>query len=489
MTTLRYLLFFAVLSVCTVNYSMATVQETQTLEQTTVVQESTNTTDAISTEESHAQHPTPPLFLVIPFLTILILIAIGPLFFHHFWEKYYPVISLGLGALVVLYYIFVLKDTTSVIHTTQEYISFIALLGSLFVASGGIAIQVDKKSTPMVNTIFLLIGSVLANIIGTTGASMLLIRPFLNINKNRLKPYHVIFFIFTVSNVGGGLTPIGDPPLFLGFLKGISFMWVVQHVWYIWLFAILLILGVFYFYDRRNIVNDTNEYTGKITFTGLRNVIFLLIILVAVFIDPGQMSWVPDLYAKWHIPIGVREIIQFSVMFLAYKLADKKALQLNNFTFGPIKEVAFLFAGIFAAMIPALANVAAFAKSLGDKLTVDLIYWATGTLSGFLDNAPTYLNYLTASMAKYGVSIDDKVAVNDFAHHADTAKYIIAVSVAAVFFGAMTYIGNGPNFMVKAICEPKVKMPSFFGYIVKYSLVILLPIYFLVYLLIKFVAY
>lgn len=478
------ILFFSTINICTANSSIQSRDEASV----TILESSSETTTIVDEEQQKSDDL--PIVLIIPFVLLLALIAVGPLFFHHFWTKYYPVIALALGAVVVLYYIFVLHNPHKVLHTAQEYISFIALLGSLFVASGGIAIQIDKKSTPLLNTIFLFIGSVLANVIGTTGASMLLIRPFMNINKNRIKPYHIVFFIFTVSNVGGSLTPIGDPPLFLGFLKGIAFSWVIVHVWYIWIFAIFSILAVFYLFDRKNIVNDKNTYTGKIQVTGYRNIIFLLIILVAVFIDPSQMSWVPDFYAMYHIPIGLREMIQFSVMIFAYVCANRKALSLNGFDFGPIKEVAYLFAGIFASMMPALSLVEQTAKNMGKQLTVDIIYWSTGVLSGILDNAPTYLNYLTASMAKYNVSIDDKVAVNDFAHHPETAKYIIAVSIAAVFFGAMTYIGNGPNFMVKSISEKQgLKMPSFFGYMGKYSLPILLPIYFIVYLIVKFVAY
>jgi len=195
-------------------------------------------------DESHSAEHLPSVIMVIPFIILLGMIATGPLFYHHFWEKYYPIIAILLGLITVFYYLFFLNDTHSLLHTASEYLSFIALLGSLFVASGGILIRIEKKSTPWLNAGILLFGSVIANVIGTTGASMLLIRPFIKINQDRIKPYHIIFFIFLVSNVGGALTPIGDPPLFLGFLRGVEFFWVIQHVWYIWLPTILLITAV-----------------------------------------------------------------------------------------------------------------------------------------------------------------------------------------------------------------------------------------------------
>lgn len=234
----------------------------------------------------------PDTYMVIPFVILLLLIAIGPLFFHHFWEHNYPKFAIILGAITTTYYLVVLGDTNSLLHTLAEYLAFIALLASLFVASGGILIKVDKKSTPMLNVIILFIGAVIANIIGTTGASMLLIRPFIKINQNRIKAYQVIFFIFIVSNIGGALTPIGDPPLFLGFLRGVDFFWFLSHGWHIWLPTILLVLAVFYVIDSRNMPKnkedgEDKEYSGKIEIKGLKNFGYLLIILISVFIDPA----------------------------------------------------------------------------------------------------------------------------------------------------------------------------------------------------------
>ncbi len=327
--------------------------------------------------EGGGSHPLPATFMVAPFVILLLMIATGPLFYHHFWERHYPKISIILGLITVIYYILILHNTTSLMHTLAEYLSFIALLASLFVASGGILIKIDKKATPMLNAMILLFGAVIANVIGTTGASMLLIRPFMKINKDRIKPYHIIFFIFIVSNVGGALTPIGDPPLFLGFLRGIDFFWFIEHIWYIWLPTILIITAVFYAIDMRNnsAVDLEAQYTGKFEFKGMKNVFYLLIIIISVFLDPGVFSWVPSLYP---LPFGIREIIMFAVVYLSYKGADEEILKSNEFDFEPIREVAYLFVGIFATMVPALQLIAHEAQVLGDQLNAGVFYWATG---------------------------------------------------------------------------------------------------------------
>jgi len=423
----------------------------------------------------------PSFFMLIPFVLLLVMIATGPLFYKHFWEKHYPKISIFLGLIIVVYYIFILENYYPLVHTLSEYISFIALLSSLFVASGGILIKVDRKSTPFANVIFLLFGAVISNIIGTTGASMLLIRPYLRMNKDRISPYHIIFFIFIVSNIGGALTPIGDPPLFLGFLSGVPFFWVIKNVWAIWFITILLILFAFYFFDLNNKKESTKhvEYSGKIHFKGLRNLFYLAIIVVSVFIDPQVITWVPSLYP---LPFGIREIIMFSVVFFSYKTADMQVLKDNEFDFEPIKEVAYLFVGIFATMIPALQIIAEEAKVFGDKLSAGIFYWASGGLSAVLDNTPTYMNFLSAAMGKYSLNVANKAHVLKFVEVDDI--YLKAISVAAVFFGAMTYIGNGPNFMVKSISERAgIIMPSFFNYIIRYSVIILLPIFTVIWLL------
>ena len=430
---------------------------------------------------SSAEHSLPALWSVIPFLLLLLMIATGPLFYKHFWEKHYPKVSIILGTVVVIYYILFLNNYHSLLHTLTEYISFIALLSSLFVASGGILIRVDRKSTPMANVIFLFIAAVISNIVGTTGASVLFIRPFIKMNRNRIKPYHIIFFIFIVSNVGGALTPIGDPPLFLGFLSGVPFFWVIKNIWYIWIPALLLILLAFYLFDINNKKVDEKEieYSGKIQFKGYKNLFFLAVIILAVFIDPAVIPWVPSLSP---LPFGIREIIMFAIVYLSYRFADEEILKDNEFDFEPIKEVAYLFLGIFATMIPALQLIAEESHALGNKLNAGVFYWATGGLSAVLDNTPTYINFLSAAMGKYGLDVTNKLHVLQFVSVDEV--YLKAISVAAVFFGSITYIGNGPNFMVKSISERAgIEMPSFFTYIVKYSLIILVPIFAVIWLI------
>jgi Na+/H+ antiporter NhaD/arsenite permease-like protein len=427
----------------------------------------------------------PNVLIVIPFIVLLLMIATGPIFYHHFWEKHYPKVSMGLGAITVVYYIFILKDFYSLTHTLIEYISFIALLSSLYMAAGGILIKIDRKATPMFNTLLLLFGAVIANIVGTTGASMLLIRPYIKINKDRIKTYHIIFFIFIVSNIGGSLTPIGDPPLFLGFLRGIEFFWFFNNLFSAWFIGVLLILIIFYFFDSRNISKGStvNTYTGKIEFKGLKNIVYLIIILISVFLDPNIITWVPNLYE--YVPFGIREIIMFTIVYLSIKTSDKNILKENDFNYEPIKEVAYLFIGIFATMIPALQLISYEAKIYSQQLNVSIFYWSTGFLSGFLDNAPTFLNFFAAQMAKFGLDITSKSDVMKLA--TENYLYLHAISVAAVFFGAFTYIGNGPNFMVKAISEKYgIKMPSFFEYIYKYSLPILIPIFIVIYFIFYF---
>jgi len=376
-----------------------------------------------------------------------------------------------------------MNDYNSIVHTVTEYISFIALLSSLFVASGGIYIKIDRKATPFMNVLFLFFGAVISNIIGTTGASMLLIRPFIKMNQNRIKAYHVIFYIFLISNIGGALTPIGDPPLFIGFLRGVPFFWVIPNVWFIWIPAILFVLAVFFVFDslnkKENVSKVEINYSGKIEFRGIRNLVYLAVIIISVFLDPGVFSWVPDLYP---FPLGIREILMFTVVFLSFKRADKEILRLNEFDFEPIKEVAYLFIGIFLTMVPALQIIAEEARINRDALDAGTFYWASGGLSSFLDNTPTYLNFLSAAMGKYALNVNIKSHVLDFV--AQDVIYLRAISVGSVFFGSMTYIGNGPNFMVKSICERAgIEMPSFFTYMVKYSIPILLPLFFIIYYL------
>ena len=439
-----------------------------------------------------AAHAMPAMWSVIPFVLLLLMIATGPLFYAHFWHKYYPHVAFVLGALIVAYYKFVLHSSGHIIHSFFEYFSFIALLTALFVSAGGILINIDKKGTPLTNVILLVIGAALANVVGTTGASMLLIRPFMKLNKGRIKAYHVVFFIFMVSNVGGSLTPIGDPPLFLGFLKGVPFAWTLKYVWMYWIFGIGLLAGIFYVVDSRNKEEVEGSYTGKISITGVKNFIFLAITIAAVFIDPNVIDLPSWAYISYHGDkfSYLREVIMLATAFFAYKFSSKEALKGNDFNFEPILEVAFLFVGIFFTMMPALQLIGSFAMTQqgADIINVDSLYWLTGSLSGVLDNAPTYMNFFTAALGKSEMlgNVGEFVATTS---NPDSINYgyLLVISISSVFFGAMTYIGNAPNFMVKAIAEQNgLEMPAFVTYIVKYSIPILLPVLFLTWLFIKF---
>jgi Na+/H+ antiporter NhaD/arsenite permease-like protein len=431
----------------------------------------------------------PPAWLVLPFVAILLMIATGPLFYAHHWHKHYPKYSVGLGLFVAAYYILFLGSSLPIEHAITEYFSFIALVASLFIAASGIYLSINFKGSPRNNVVLLFVASCVANLIATTGAAMLFIRSYMRLNRGRLKAYHIIFFIFLVANVGGALTPIGDPPLFLGFLRGVPFFWTLEHVWFIWLPATGLILAVFYVFDKRNTDAGPEVDPGKpkVSVHGAKSFIWVGIIILSVFIDPNLFSWVPNLHREFGVPIGIREIIMFTIAVLAYQTANKEALEKNEFNFEPIREVAWLFLGIFATMQPALQLISNFAQQNSDSLSVGMFYWGTGALSGILDNAPTYLNFLAAAMGKFALDVNLPPEVFTFAsgvmqHGASSAVTLEAISVAAVFFGALSYIGNAPNFMVKAIAEANgVETPSFMGYILRYSLPILLPIYFIIY--------
>ena len=476
----------------------AFVNDTQLTSYTVHVQKQGSEHEDMSEQETEpataeeGEHHAAPVWLVIPFALLLLMIATGPLFYEHFWHKNYPIVAILLAALVVGYYLFVLQNTHGPVHALAEYAQFIALLASLFIASGGILIKVNKKATPLANVGMLLLGALFSNVIGTTGASMLLVRPFIRLNKERIKAYHIIFFIFMVSNVGGAMTPIGDPPLFLGFLRGVPFMWTVTHIIPEWSFTLAALAIIFYVLDKRNNteeeLEEEQDYDNKISVVGMRNFLWLAVIIAAVFIDPNKFDWVSGITFDGVEFSFVRELIMFSVAYLSHRFANKEALAGNDFNFEPIREVAFIFVGIFGTMMPALELVGNFAKSDAgaELITHNTLFWGTGLLSGFLDNAPTYLNFLAAAMASRGADVGVISEVLAFAEgkYPDSILDLTAISVAAVFFGAMTYIGNGPNFMVKSIAEQVgIKMPSFFGYIIRFSLPFLLPVLFIVWLI------
>lgn len=408
---------------------------------------------------------------ILPFALLLLCIACGPLFAARLWEHHYQKVAVGLGAISAGYYLFGLHAPGRLLHAAGEYLSFIIFIAALFIVAGGIHLRTKGEAKPWVNTAFLFVGALLANVVGTTGASVLLIRPWIRMNKYRFTGHHVAFFIFVVSNVGGCLTPIGDPPLFLGYLKGVPFFWVTQHCAAAWALALALVLGVFYLIDRLNFlrapkaVREAETAHEEFKLEGRRNLGLLALILGAVVAIPAS------------VPI-LRELLLAAAAFVSWKTTPRPIHDANHFSFGPIKEVAWLFLGIFATMLPALDHLEHHAHSLGLSQPIHF-YWSAGALSSVLDNAPTYLTFLAAACGLHDLSLDrpGDLAQLLAAHPA----YVVAVSVGAVFFGAGTYIGNGPNLMVKAICDHhRVHTPSFFIYIVRYSVPILLPIFWVV---------
>jgi Na+/H+ antiporter NhaD/arsenite permease-like protein len=417
--------------------------------------------------------------LILPFGLLLLLIATMPLSpakVKHFWEHNYHFVALGLAAFVAAFYFLKIPaGGTEIAHTAKEYFSFIVLIGSLFIVAGGIHIKTSGESTPLQNVIFLLIGGVLANFVGTTGASMVMIRPYIRMNKIRITAYHIVFFIFVVSNVGGALTPIGDPPLFLGFLRGVPFFWLPEKVMPQWIVTMGLILAAFYLFDRHFYARIPKKVQKEIEkpdswrFEGGINVLFLLVIIGAVFLEK--------------IPF-LREAVMIGAAVASYFLTPKNVHAENSFSFGPIKEVAFLFAGIFMTMMPALGYIDQHGKEFKVRNPAQY-YFASGSLSSVLDNAPTYATFLrlaeATAQAEHPADFADAKTepevVKVLLSKPEYSLLVIAVSLGSVFFGAMTYIGNGPNFMVKSIAESEgVKVPTFFGYVFKYSLPILLPI-------------
>jgi len=404
----------------------------------------------------------PNLLMILPFVLLLGAMALGPVLAAGWWSQHYAKVSLSLGAITLGCYLWQLQATNRVLHMAHEYVSFIALVGSLFVVSGGIHINVKGRATPLDNVAFLFIGAVAANVLGTTGAAMLLIRPWIRMNQPRVAAYHVAFFIFIVANVGGSLTPIGDPPLFLGYLQGVPFWWIAENCWPMWVMGVGILLAMFYVLDRINFSRnpcpepDRREAPETWQFNGLVNLFFLAVILGSVFVTR---------------PAFLREALMIGAALGSYFTTKKSVHAANNFDFHPIQEVAVLFAGIFATMMPALDFINVHAGEwLGASPGAGMFFWGTGILSAVLDNAPTYLGFLSALFG----TMESKDMGQLLAQHASN---LLAISIGAVFFGAATYIGNGPNFMVKAVADQqKIRLPTFPGFVLKFSLPFLLPV-------------
>lgn len=456
----------------------------------------------------HSAEATPdvPLWTLIPFVCLLLCIALMPFIHRHFWEHYYPVIALGLGAIIVLYYLVIYPDRVAgagaLLHTFYDYVAFISLIGSLFIIAGGIVIYVRRAGTPWINSLLLFTGAAVANVLGTTGASMVLIRPYLRMNRERIKPYHVMFFIFLVSNIGGVLTPIGDPPLFLGYLAGVPFFWLIPRVWLAWLVAVAVLTAVFYVLDRRDVrrhaiaeplVHERSAPGIFGLFGGSFNFAILGVVIAAVLLSPvfGEWGWSFQVGPAGHqvTVIWPRELLMLGAAVLSFTLTRRLRPEIhaiNEFNFAPVKEVALLFAGIFLTMIPALQYLEAQANHgpLGALLnTPGKFYWLSGLLSSVLDNAPTYLTFMAAAMG-----LTEAATVNGTADAPGllqlAPQLVVAISLGAVFMGANTYIGNAPNFMVKTISEQTgVPMPSFLGAVLRYTLPFLLPVFVLIWAL------
>ncbi len=428
-------------------------------------------------------HALIPLWASVPFAIMLLFIAIGPLFFHHWWEenKNKLIVSLLLGTPTAIYLIYNGLSHDLMHQMIFDYIPFIVLLGSLFIITGGIQLKGDIEAKPAINTLFLGIGAILASFMGTTGAAMLLIRPVIKTNAERkFKVHTILFFIAIVANAGGMLTPLGDPPLFLLYLRGAPFEWFF-HLTKEWAFVNGMLLLVYFIFDNyyykkesgESLVKD-NTQVEKLSLSGTYNFIFLIgIVLSVAFLNENYLHIIHDN----HYFGFIREAVMLSFAGLSLYFTPQLLRKENKFTWTPIIEVAFLFLGIFITMVPALLWLRDNASTLGID-SVAMFYYATGSLSSFLDNAPTALAFhkLASGM------VADPTAPGLVAGISE--EFLTAISLGAVFFGAMTYIGNGPNFMVKAIAEEnKITMPSFFGYIFKFSLIILLPIYILTQLL------
>ena len=426
-------------------------------------------------------HSNPDFTLpyIIPFIGILLSIALIPLINHHFWERHFGKISFFWAMSFIIPFYLLTHSFSAVIYEVLhvmllEYFPFIILLFSLFTVAGGICIKGNLIATPKLNLLLIGVGTALASWMGTTGAAMLLIRPILRANKWRANKVHVIvFFIFLVANIGGSLTPLGDPPLFLGFLNGVSFFWTTKYMFTSFLYVSIILLIIFYFIDlyfynkESKIPTETTNFK-EIEVLGKTNFIFLLLVVFSVLMSG---FWNPHIHFNVmgvHVQLQnlLRDILLIVIALCSLKLTQNEIRSQNGFTWFPIIEVAKLFIGIFITIIPAIAILKAgkegdlgfivnlLTDSSGNPLNF-MYFWLTGILSAFLDNAPTYLVFFnTAGGNPVELMTEMKVT-------------LLAISAGAVFMGAMTYIGNAPNFMVRAIAEENgVKMPSFFGYMV-----------------------
>lgn len=438
-----------------------------------------------------------PLWSVIPFVGMLLSIALFPLLAPRFWHHHFPKVSLAWALVFAVPFTAVFTDQAlhEIAHIyIVDYIPFIILLWSLFTVAGGIYIKGSFNGSPSANLGIILAGTLLASWIGTTGAAMVTVRPLLrSIAKRKNRSHTVVFFIFLVANIGGSLTPLGDPPLFLGFIHGVPFFWTLFHILPDTLLSVAILSVVYYFMDsyfyRREGLHDAVP-RERFGIEGGHNFLFLLGIVGAVLMSGsvrlGEVN-ILGVHQEWQNLL--RDAILIVMGLLSLKTTSRKTrYELNQFTWFPIKEVAYLFAGIFMTIIPALAILKAGERGALSTLLRFIsepwhYFWAAGGLSSFLDNAPTYLTFFNSALGKLSLT---EPQIYDALRHlpvdADPerieafVKFLTAISAGAVFMGANTYIGNAPNFMVRSIAEEQgVPMPSFFGYILKYTIPFLIP--------------
>ena len=466
-------------------------------------EEEHDATHESSTHDTHAEHhgvdgAKLPLWSVIPFVGILLSIAIIPLINFHFWEHNYGKFSLAWALIFALPYLAVFRGPAfyDILHIYLiDYIPFIILLWGLYTVAGGILVRGTIRGTPIVNLILLLIGTAIASWVGTTGASMLLIRPIIRANAYRKSKVHlIVFFIFLVSNIGGSLTPLGDPPLFLGFLHGVPFFWTTAALFPQMLFICVLLLVLFFILDTILFKREGGQVPDDgvkepIRVDGLFNLIFLFGIVGAVFMSGtlklGEVN-ILGVHVAWQSLLRDVTIVAMGLLSLKFTPYKGELRKANGFTWEAIVEVAKLFAGIFMTIVPALAILKAGEHGALSGLIRAVkepfhYFWVTGILSSFLDNAPTYLTFFNTALGKLQLSEDLVPGILTGAltdpHHLEFVRLLTAISIGAVFMGANTYIGNAPNFMVKSIAEGSgIKMPSFFGYMA-WSVCILVPLF------------
>jgi Na+/H+ antiporter NhaD/arsenite permease-like protein len=432
-----------------------------------------------------------PAWSVVPFAGILLSIALFPLIAPRFWHHHYPKVALFWGLVLVIPFVLVYGGEAlhEIAHVAVvDYIPFIILLSALFTIGGGIYIRGSLRGTPLVNAGILAVGTVIASWVGTTGAAMLLIRPLLRANADRRSKAHtVVFFIFLVANIGGSLTPLGDPPLFLGFLHGVPFFWTFRLTSE-FLFVAVLVLLAYLVVDallwRREdeVVRRRPEVEREpLRIQGAHNFLFLLGVLAAVIVSG---LWHPGEVELLGVHQGIQNLARdaFLLLMLAgsWWSTSQEIRKANGYSWAPIKEVAILFAAIFATIIPALAILeagerGALAALIQAVRTPAHFFWATGALSSFLDNAPTYLTFLSTALGRLYPGVAEREAIELLIRNNE--PFLKAISTGAVFMGANTYIGNAPNFMVKSVSEEAgIEMPSFFGYML-YSGAVLIPVF------------